>query len=121
MVASLHPRLQKVTRNCEIADQPRRDRAAARLDASAPVEQRDLAAPAREIVGRSRASGTAADNDEIENLLVIDHGMPFLMVRRQGRPRGAGAFRSLCAPLPTRDARIAAAMKSADSSAKTEA
>ena len=81
-----HPRLQEVTRNREIADQPRRDRAAARLDASAPVEKRNLAAPAREIVGRSRASGTSADNDEIENLLVIDHGMPFLMVRRQGRP-----------------------------------
>src|ERR1700722_9913303 len=81
-----HPRLQKVTRNCKIADQPRRDRAAARLNASAPIEKRNLAAPVREIVSRSRTCGTSANNDEIENLLVNDHGMPFLMVRRQGRP-----------------------------------
>ena len=64
-------RLQQVVRNVEISDQPRRDSAAARLDAPALVDQRDLAAEVREIIGSGGPCRASADDNHVENLLRV--------------------------------------------------
>jgi hypothetical protein len=53
-------RHQQFIRDGEIADQPRRDRPAARLGATGPVEQQYAAATAGQVVRRSGAGGPVA-------------------------------------------------------------
>ena len=49
-------------------NQPRRDGAAAGLDAAGAVEQQHLAAGARQVLRGGRARGAAADDDDVERL-----------------------------------------------------
>ena len=65
-----HPRqidagLEHGVGNGEVAHQARRNRAPARLDASALVEQQHPAPGQREIMRRRRAAGPAADHDDV--------------------------------------------------------
>ncbi len=50
----------------EIADEPGRNGAAARLDAACLVNERDFAAAPREIMRGRRARGSAADDSNVK-------------------------------------------------------
>jgi hypothetical protein len=57
--------------NREVADEPRRDGAAAGLDAAGLVDECDFAAAPREIMRRGRARGPAADNGDVKERVLI--------------------------------------------------
>jgi hypothetical protein len=56
-----------MVRDREIADEAGRYGAAARLDAPAPVEQRDLSAVLGEIISRGGARRAAPNDDNVKN------------------------------------------------------
>ena len=61
-----HPGDQQSIGNIEVADQPRRDRSPARLDAAAAIQQEHRNALARKIGGRRRTGRATADHHHIE-------------------------------------------------------
>ena len=68
-----HPRRanagnHQVLRDFELLDQPRRDSAAARLDAAGPIEQQHTVALSGEIVGRGRPRRATADHNGVVGL-----------------------------------------------------
>jgi hypothetical protein len=67
---------QKRIGNREVADQPRRDRAAARLDPSGLVEEQHAVSGRGEVRGRGCSGRAAAHHHDVEDLasVVVGHG-----------------------------------------------
>ena len=69
-----HARDQEAVGDREVADEPRRDGAAAGLDPPRPVEQQHRPAAPGEVGGRRGAGRPAADHHRIEGLAIVRHG-----------------------------------------------
>ena len=70
------PGRQKIIRDREIRDQPRRDRSSARFDPAAALQQQNRLSRPGQFRCRGRPRWAAADNDRVESLEFRHHAAP---------------------------------------------